>query len=146
MTTVQNSVLFGMRHAVIAISACVVMTVVSPSARATTGYPSGASLEVRTRQICERIMRVAPGEAAFAECIDSLADALHASGQSIALKPITVAGSEEDDGLPYYANSIGMRFYRDQRACTQLGLAARAETNCVMNLAAAMEDFENPIN
>jgi hypothetical protein len=146
MTTVQNSILFGMRHAVIAMSACLMMAVVSPQARATTGIPPSASLEMRTRQICERIMRVAPGDAAFAECVDSLADALHASGQPITLKPIIVAGSEEDDGLPYFANSIGMRFYRDQRACTQLGLASRAETNCVMNLTAAMEDFENPLN
>jgi len=75
------------------------------------------------------------------------AHAIDASGLGQSgVEQITVAGSEEDDGLPYYANSIGMRFYRDQRACTQLGLAARAETNCVMNLAAAMEDFENPIN
>jgi hypothetical protein len=146
MSTVQNSVLFGMRHAVIALSACLMTAVVSPSAQATTGYPAGASLEVRTRQICESIMHVAPGEGAFAECVDSLADALHASGQSITLKPITVAGSEEDDGLPYYANSIGMRFYRDQRACTQMGLTAKAETNCVMNLSAAMDNFENPSN
>ena len=61
-------------------------------------------------------------------------------------QPIRIAGSEEDDGLPYYVNSPSMQFYRDQQACTQLGLTARAETNCVMDLAASLQDISNPAN
>ena len=141
MTAVQKNFL-EMGHAAIAISACLVMTVIAFPAQATTGYPSNP--DARAHQICERIMHVAPGEAAFSECINSLSGALQASGQPIALQPIRIAGSEEDDGLPYYANSVSLRFYRNQPACTQLGLTARAETNCVMNLAAAMEDLQNP--
>ena len=113
------------------------------SAKATTSYFTSPEVDARSRQICEHIVRVGPGEAAFSDCVDSLVGSFRTAGQTIAVQPIRVAGSEEDDGLPYYADSPSMQFYRDQQACTQLGLTARAETNCVMNLAAALEDTTN---
>jgi hypothetical protein len=121
-------------------TALVLAAGLAPSAKAKTSYFISPEVDARSRQICERIVRVGPGEAAFSQCVDSLVGSFRTAGQAIAVQPIRVAGSEEDDGMPYYANSPGMQFYRDQQACTQLGLTARAETNCVMNLSAALED------
>ncbi len=143
---VRNSIYYrpaNLTRATVAFAALVIAAGLAPSARATTSYFVNPEVDTRSRQICEHIVRLGPGEAAFAECVDSLAGSFRAAGQTIAAQPIRIAGSEEDDGLPYYADSPSMQFYRDQQACTQLGLTARAETNCVMNLAAALEDTTN---
>ena len=105
--------------------------------------PPNQAPMARAHMICERILRIGEGDGAFARCVDSLTSSVQASGQALSLQPIRIPGSEEDDGLPYFANSAGTQFYRDQQACTQLGLTARAETNCVMTLAAVLDASGN---
>lgn len=120
---------------------------------ATLALPEGAQSSVpvnatdqgvRVRQICETVLRVSPGEAAFEACVGGLMNSLSVGRHDLAARPIPIA-DDPDAGRSYYTVTNGTRFHREQLACAQLGFDATAYTSCVMNLSATLEALDHPM-
>ncbi len=120
---------------------------------ATLAVPDGAQSSIpanatdpgtRVRQICETVLRVSPGEAAFEACVGGLTDSLSVGSRDPAAQPIPIA-DDPDAGRSYYTVTNGTRFHREQLACAQLGFDTTAYTSCVMNLSATLEALDHPM-
>jgi hypothetical protein len=120
---------------------------------ATLALPEGAQSSIpvdstdqgtRVRHICETVLRVSPGDAAFDACISGLLDSLNVGRHDAAAHPIPIA-DDPDAGRSYYAVSNGARFHREQLVCAQLGFDAGAFTSCVMNLSGTLQAVDHPM-
>ena len=119
--------------------------IANPAASMTYNPHSLAAADIaRVTEVCERVLRVRPGDLHFYSCIDSLSHSLRSDGRSAGGAPMS---AEAPGGAAsYYAASSKVAIRREQIACAAVGFEESAPgfTACVADLGESLRAADDP--